>query len=259
MKTTFALFLLLISCAFGKISEVTHFKELAEYVDGKTLILLDIDDTLLIPCQMVGSDEWFGARWNHWQEKGLSFSEALEKTLAEWEGIRHLTRMHIVEPETDRIIKHLQDSGHCVMGLTTQGLALATRTYLQLQEQSIDLTRSSPCPEDCYFTLRQHGVLYRHGILFTSGTHKGEALFRFCESIDFSPERIVFINDKASHLKEIEGIAEKRGVEFVGLRYAYSDLKKRAFDLKVADYQFRHSTLDRLLSDEEAKMLMERK
>lgn len=141
------------------------------------------------------------------------------------------------------------------MGLTTQGLALATRTSIQLKEQKIDLKTASPFAEDVYFLNDHHGVLYRNGILFTSGSHKGKALFTFCEKIGLSPQKIVFINDKTTHLSEIEIEAEKRGVEFIGLRYSYSDAKKAKFSPELAHIQFTHSSFDKILSDEEAAQL----
>ena len=49
--------------------------------------------------------------------------------------------------------------------------------------------------------------------------------------------------------------AEKRGVEFIGLRYAYSDEKKARFSPEIADIQFTHSSFNKILSDEEAKQI----
>ncbi len=236
----------------AQIVEMPHFSQVLSYAEPDTLLILDIDDTLLIPTQMLGCDEWFQYRWNEYVRQGLNSKQALEKALSEWEGVRHLTQMEIVEPDSEAIIRDLQEQGHQVIGLTTQGLALATRTYLQLLEKQIDLSLTAPCQEDCYLQAQEHGVLYRKGILFTSGTAKGEALFRFCEKIGFQPKKIVFVNDKASHLADIEGAAEKRGVAFIGLRYSYSDSRKKAFVPEIADYQFRHSSFDRILSDQEA-------
>lgn len=230
------------------IIDISHFAELVDYVDEKTLVLVDIDDTLLITKQMLGCDEWFQQRYKE--------TQSLEKALAEWEAVRHLTEMELVEAETDQVIKKLQTEKIQLMGFTTQGLALATRTVQQLLAEQIDLSITAPLQEDHYFQVGQHGILFRNGVLFTSGTHKGKALFQFWEGASLSYPRIVFINDKASHLQEVEREAEARGIEFVGLRYGYSDVKKGQFSPLVADYQFTHSSLKHLLSDEEALVQM---
>lgn len=248
--------LLLQSVVFSKIIECNHFLEIYSHIDQKTLIVLDIDDTLLVPEQMLGSDEWFCHRIKAYQAVNYSKNEALEKALAEWEGIRHLSKMKLVEPSTDEIIKDLQAKGYKVMGLTTQGLGLATRTYLQLQSNNIDLTKTAPCSQDCFFLEGDHGILFRHGILFTSGTSKELCFEKLCEVLSFSPEKILFVNDKKTHLADLEKFAEKKGIPFIGLRYGYSDFRKKAFNPFVADYQFEHSSCSHLMSDEEALLNM---
>lgn len=240
-----------LSSIDAEIIEIQNFRQLASHVTPNTLVLVDIDDTLLIPSQMLGCDEWFLYRWNKYQSEGLSVSESLEKSLAVWEGVRHLTKMDLVEEGNEAVLKELQDQGHCIMGLTSQGLALATRTSLQLKEHNIDFSNSCPFSQDYYMQLSGHGILYRNGILFTSGRSKGESLFKLCEGFGYMPQRIVFINDKATHLADIEGTAKQKGVEFIGLRYAYSDARKAAFRSEIAEFQFSHSSFDHILSDEE--------
>ncbi|MES2274001.1 MAG: DUF2608 domain-containing protein, partial [Chlamydiota bacterium] len=78
---------------FAEIKDVAHFDELISEITPETLILLDIDDTLLVPVQMLGCDEWFQFQLQKHQGTGLSVQDALEKTLAEWEAVRHITQM----------------------------------------------------------------------------------------------------------------------------------------------------------------------
>lgn len=249
MKKIFLLLSMTVAL-FGEIYEAAHFNELYSHLIPGTLVVLDIDDTLLIPAQMMGCDEWFMSRL---KSKEMNESDALEKTLAEWEGVRHLTKMEIVEKGTEGIVKDLQKQGYQVMGLTTQGLALATRTKLQLLENQINLSLTCPTPEDHYYLVDGHGVLFRSGILFTSNTHKGRALFGLLDRIGLKPNKIIFINDKKSHLIPVDEDSKTRGVEFVGLRYGFSDAKKAAYDDEIANYQFNHSSFSHILSDDEAR------
>jgi hypothetical protein len=249
----------------GEIFETHHFNELLSHVTPGSLVILDIDDTLLIPEQMLGCDKWFEGLRKKYESEGMTVREALEKSLAQWEAVRHLTKMEVVEPGTVEIVKALQDKGHCVMGLTTQGLALATRTALQLSTHHIDLSVTAPTQEGLYINLgdrksnhSNHGALFRNGILFTSGMNKGEALFKLCDKIRYKPKKIIFINDKATHLAEVENVAKKRKVKFVGLRYAYSDARKESFREDIADLQFKQSTFGRFISDSEAMEILER-
>jgi hypothetical protein len=249
------LYISLSSLCFGKIVECVHFNTIYEHLDKDTLIILDIDDTLLIPEQMLGCDEWFLERLTE-HKKSLKESEALEKALAEWEGVRHLTKMMLVEPATALIVQDLQNKHYLVMGLTTQGLALATRTSLQLKQNHIDLSLAAPSKEDHYFLINNHGILYRNGILFTSGQSKAHSLKALCQSMAIHPKKIVFVNDKASHLKDLEQYALEENIPFTGLRYGYSDFRKKAFSKAVADYQFNNSSFNQILSDEKAQALL---
>lgn len=257
MKTLICFFLLALTAQMEAIIvETAHFQEIVSYIEKDTLVILDIDDTLLIPKQMLGCDEWFKHRCKEHCATGISSTDALEKTLAEWEAIRHISKMQIVEPGTERVVSSMQELGVTVMGLTTQGLALATRTVEQLKELQLNLTLTAPSPDDTCLAINRHCILYRKGILFTSGMPKGECLFALCEKIGYEPKRIVFINDKTSHLEDVQSSAETRGIEFIGLRYGFSDQRKEAFRSEIADYQFAHSTFQHLLSDEEAKSMM---
>ena len=252
MKILF-FFIFIYSSIGAKIIEIKHFSESIPYLTKDTIFILDIDDTLLVPKQMLGSDMWFEDRIK--QQKGLSSTEAFEKTLNEWEGIRHFTQMQIVEPGVQKIIEELQKKEHLIIGLSTQSLTLSKVTFKQLINNQIDLRVTAP-QESYYFQNKNKGVLYVNGILFTSGTSKGKALFQLLEKTKQRFKRIVFMNDKTSHLADIEQEAEKNHVEFIGLRYGYSDFRKKSFDSRMAHIQLNQSGFTRILSDEEAKALL---
>ncbi len=234
---------------YGQIIETPHFSEIEKYVDPDTLVLLDIDDTLLVPSQTLGTDVWF--RHELERNKKAAVSDPLDQTLALWEAIRHLTQVEVVEKGADRIVGKMQRKGIAIMGLTTQGLALATRTVNQLKSLYFDLSKTAPSQEDSYFQ-NGHGVLYRKGVLFTAGTHKGSALLKFFELAKYRPKRVVFLNDKRPQLEEVEKSLEKAGIAVIGLRYGYSDARVGRFRPEIADIQLHHSSFGRILSDEEA-------
>lgn len=249
-----ALLLLLTSTSFvnGKIVEAPHFKDVVNYLSPSTLLVVDIDDTLLLPAQTLGTDVWFIYRLNQLKAQGNTPEAALDKALGEWEGIRNLTAIRIVEEGTDDILRDLQSKGVLVMGLTTQGLGLASRTVEQLKALKINLSATAPSSEEIFFFNNGHGVIFRRGILFTSGTKKGAALKTLLDQIGFKPERIVFINDKHTHLKDVEEDIQEAGIEFVGLRYSHEDQRIAQFNKDVAEIQWNESTFSHILSDQEA-------
>lgn len=249
-------FILLSSCMStflsGAIYEIKHFDEIETYVDKDTLLLLDIDDTLLSPCQMLGGDQWFRHRLEKHLEEHMNFTKALELAVAEWVAVRHMTQMELVEEGINTSLKRLQKRGFFVMGLTAQGCALSHRTVEHLRHHDIDLSIASPLTTPYYYEDQDQGILFRKGILFTSGTPKGRALIHLLEHFSWQPKKIVFVDDRESNLVDVEQAALDKTIDFIGLRYGYADGRKEQFDPSLADIQLKHSLFHSILSDEEA-------
>jgi Protein of unknown function (DUF2608) len=246
--------LLATSICRGEIIETMRFDTLKNYVKPTSLIILDIDNTLMIPIQELGTDQWFYHRIKRYEREGLNKAESLEKALAEWTAIQSITKVRVVEQGTQGVIKQLQDEGFTIMGLTTRGLGLSHRTIEQLKSIDIDLSITSPTDEDVYF-MNGQGVLFRSGILFTSGTHKGEAFKKFIDAIKYKVDSVVFINDKGSHIKELQETIVSLGIPFIGLRYGYLDEKVKNFSQDLSDIQWEH--FGHILSDEDANAILQ--
>lgn len=251
------LFTLLVQTGFAEIYEVSKLEEVYDYLsaecDRDTLIVFDIDNTLIEPVQELGTDQWFYHRIEDYIEAGHDARTALNRALREWVAIMNVTKIRLCEESAEAIVNDLQKQGYPVIGLTTRGLGLSTLTIEQLQEVGIDLSLAAPYEGDLLIK-NQRSVLYRGGILFTAGTHKGEALHRFFESIDYPAKRVMFINDKKSHLEPVEEMCAREGFEFVGLRYGYTDSRVQNFRRDLAKVQMEHFGC--ILSDEEAEQAM---
>lgn len=257
----------------GQIIEIPNFYAILEFISTGCWVALDIDDTLIVPKQSLGTDPWFFDIMAKRKEQGQSIHDALETTLAEQEAIRQLMDVNLVEEGTDYVISEMQNSGTTVFGLTTHGLSTATRTIHLLQTVGIDLTRTAPGREDIFFLngshnihlpsgqslSREEGVLFRHGILFTSGSHKGTAFCHLMDHLGQTPKKLIFINDKVEPLIDLEKSVEPLGIVFVGLRYNINDEKIKNYRPEIAQIEWENSTFDHLLSDEEAENILKGK
>jgi len=257
-KLTHTIFIvLLFVCSYidAEIIETAHFNEIENYIPNKDiLVILDIDNTLIEPVQELGTDQWFYHRLQEYIAKGLNSAEALDITLAEWHAIQSITKMQLVEKQIDETVAHMQKNGYTIMGLTTRGLSLSTRTVEQLHSVGVNLTKTAPTQEEIFFKNGLHYVLFRGGALFTAATHKGKALFTFLDAIDYKPKSVVFINDKATHLREVEVACIEKGIPFIGLRYGYTDERVKNFRKDIADIQFEH--FGHILSDKSAENIL---
>jgi len=243
--------------AAAEIVETMHFDTLKEYVDNETLIVLDIDNTLLETKQALGSDQWFYHHFKDYIAQGMSSEEALERALPEWEAIQNLTDVQLVEPGTAQTVAALQEKGYTVIGLTTRGLGMSKLAVQQLKKLGINLVTTAPTKEQVFFINEHemypndpHGVIFHQGILFTSGSHKGHAFSTLLEKLDLHPKKVVFINDKASHLKPVEEACVAKGIPFVGLRYGATDARVKGYNHEVGRLQWK--AFGQILSDEVA-------
>ena len=249
-------FLIAIFCfssLFGQIHEIKQIDEVFDHIHPETLILFDVDDTLICAPHLLGREQWFHDRVQLLQEEGFSLKEAQDQAFHEWHAFQHITRMDLVEEHTSRVIERLQEE-HVVMALTARDPALINPTRRQLAGHGIFLEKDSLLQESLHLSMKPTWTVYSEGVIFTCGGNKGKALFAFLDQIGFEPKEIVFVDDRKRGLSEVEECALERGIPFTGLRYGYLDVRSVPYDRKIAREQ--HAHLFKILSNEEAKEKM---
>lgn len=242
-----------ISLSHCDIIDVMQMSEVEKYITQDTLVIFDLDNTVMEPVQELGNDQWFYHRFEELKKEGDPH-HVLNDLLSYWHKIMVVTEMKLVESSTPAFIKSLQDQRRFpVMALTTRSMAISQSTLENLQKLGVNFEESSPNKAPIFFVQGHRYIFYDHGVLFTAGGHKGQALYHFLDTIRYYPKNIVFINDKATHLKEVEVASTDRGVNFIGLRYGFLDEKVRNFQKEVAQVQEKH--FKPILSDAEAEKL----
>ena len=244
----------------SQIIETKVFADILNYIQPNTLVILDIDDTLIEAKQTIGTDAWFRWRIDFYKKNGLESTLAFDKALLEWASVQCHTQVKLTEPGIDSIVRKMQEDNVPLMCLTTRASGLSTRTIELLNSVNIDMARTALVKDKILF-LNPHEVVFRDGILFTGGAHKGTSLFIFLEQIKHlmplkNIEQIVFINDKASHLADMQVSCEKRNIPFIGLRYGITDERVCNFCEITAQHQF--DLFSKLISDDEAHINIER-
>lgn len=246
----------LLSCIFLPIALFANIIESMTIYDvdknhqEETLVIYDLDNTLIQLNQLLGSDQWFYYRFKQLIEKLGDKDLALERAIAEWIAAQTLSKVSIVEEGSAELIKEQQERGIKIMGLTTRDCSMSMCTQRQLKELNIDLTPTAPSAKEHFFAKGKKGILFRNGVLYTSGSHKGECFRKFLELVDYKPKRVIFINDKYANIKEVADICYEDKIPFLGLRYGYLDEKIAKFDLEIAEIQMYN--FGNILSDEEA-------
>jgi hypothetical protein len=77
------------------------------------------------------------------------------------------------------------------------------------------------------------------GIVFTNTVSKGQALNAFLKYAQFTPKKIIFIDDKRKYLESVEEIASAHNIPFMGIEYtAAHDIQGEPLNEKRADLQY---------------------
>ena len=241
------LFIFCLSCVqvfsgSSTIRECASIGQVRPLVTPETLVVFDIDDTLLHTTQMFGSSIWFEESYNLQKTP-----ESIQLLIELSEAAQVATGVVAMEPKTADEIQLLQKSGACVMAMTSRSSNIRETTARQLRLLAIDFTRASPT--SVLFTL-QHipSSSFVDGVLFTSGGHKGQALKEFLRQIQRMPAKIIYLNDRRGPLEEAASSLSSV-TEYIGLRYQPADMLRKKYDPAIAEIEQRRFTL---LSDAEA-------
>ena len=255
----FTFFSLCLLSLNAKIIEVKNFSEINEHIKPDTLIIYDIDNTLIHLAQSLGGDTWFQNHKTMLMNQGFTFEQALDLTLDKWIRVQSVSATSLVENTAPAIISHYQEKGNSTMALTTRGFSMGRQTVRQLHGVNIDFESASlskmPVSFNNLIRFTGEPVIFYKGILFTAGSHKGAALFEFLNRINLQPTHILFINDKQQNIEEVEEYCTMHNVPFIGLRYGYLDASVESFNMNITRIQ--DHFFGKILSDIEALEVIE--
>ncbi len=250
----FLFLLLFFGYLQAQIIDIKNINEIKKTkINKETLIVFDLDNTIMRPKQSLGSDQWFYNRLEAYQGKGFDYNEAKEKTLTDFYEIQAITKVQLVEEDVRKIIGNLQKDNYLVVGLTARDPDFSLAALKQLNSLDVDLSKTAPYKKRIFF---ENGSSFRKGILFAFGQDKGKILSSFFEKINFKPKSIIFIDDKLSHVKEMENFCKSSKIKFIGYRYGYLDDNVKEFNAEIANIQQKYLTT--ILSDEEALKMVVR-
>lgn len=243
----------------AKVKEIKTFAQVLDHVKDKdTVLILSVDNALLKSPSQMGQRAWFYHRKSTHLKNGLKETDAIQKALAEWTSILNLFGQQPVANDIAKTIDQIQKKHIKIVGVSSRGLGLASLTIQHLAQGGIDLGRTSGIKQDVPVILGEKLLLYRNGVLFTSGVGKAIALKKLFELTKVSePKKIVMVSNDERTLKLTSEGMRYHGskVEFVPLRYSAMDETIKKFDPQVADVQFK--SMMNVQSDEQAKMTLQ--
>lgn len=219
-----------------KIIPIISFSEAEPYLDSldqKTLVIFDIDSTLIVPKDPLLHPKAFSAYKEVLRELFLSIS-ADQKHFLNHSIIAHPAMA--VEGCSVSFIKQLQDRQIPTIALTAakqgtfdaEGRKFHTVREQQLDTLGIDFSRCL-YPDRVFSSLQATYDDYptlKNGIIYSCGLHntKGMVLETFMNEIA-NIERVVLFDDKRKHLESVAAMLRNKfpNCEFLGFHYKGAD------------------------------------
>jgi FMN phosphatase YigB (HAD superfamily) len=276
-----SLMVLFSSCSlfkseFIEITSITQAENTLRQADQNTLVVFDIDQTLIDPAMKCGQPRY---QQNKIFQK---YRAELEQYLAErrkidpfygeiFESKIWQSSFELVEPKTLDIIKSLQARGIKIVALTSTQpgrFGIVDRMDIErsrnLKSVGIDFSTS----------FKDQGVelkglkpyignypTYYKGIIcpaLNAGNTKGTALIAFFDAIKWTPKKVIFFDDSKNNVISVADEMRAHAIPCVAFLYRAAFIPaKDSLDESLVrfqmDYLRKHDTV---LTDEEAAAMM---
>ena len=263
------LFTAFIFCLVARpaIKEAKTMNEALSSVDNDTVLIFDLDNTIIETIQALGSDQWVDYLKEKYRKEYGETGESEEaikakvlvKVLDDWKRVVRVTKVQPVEETTPELIRGLQAKGVRIMGLTARPVDLIGRTRSQLESVRVDLSKSTVSPEE--FTLAtspdvDFRAKFSGGILHSGNNPKGPLLTKFLlEKLKLQPKKIVFVDDKKGNVESVEAALNKiQGLDHTSYRYGGADKKVAGFRKELAEIEWEYFRA--ILSDSAAQAIL---
>ena len=252
----FLILSLFIPALKAEIIETSDITQITSHISQGTLVLLDIDNTIIQLTQTLGTPEWFSAFYKKRRALNISHEHAMKETVNIYLRVNEISAAKPVDLNTGIIIRNLQEQGIVILGLTSRDDSLYKATINHLKPTSINFNVGKF--QDYQLKLQTGAKSKVHnGIIFSGGKHKGECLEEFLSAVNWSPKKIVFVDDQLKAIQEVESAAVKNNTDYIGVRYGYLDDKAKNLNLDIAEIQLAHlEKTGHILSDEDALSLL---
>jgi hypothetical protein len=246
MKRFLQLLCLVPTLAWGMTIESDDPASILPHLTPDTLVVFDVDDTLVRATGHLGSRQWRNHIRSKLRAAGYVDEEVEEHLLRFWLFVRPYCPHALLDETIVSLIAQLPNTLAC----TRRHPVEADATEEDLASFNIRFTAPNesfplPCP---------HPALYKNGVIYAGANPKSVALQAYLTLRGTKPTSLILLDDQWYNINDLE--AANLTDNYVGIRYSAIDARVAAFDPQIADLQW--STLPAYLSDEEAAARLER-
>lgn len=230
----------------------------AHKLDEDSLILFDVDATLIVPNDVL------------LKPKGKDLFEQLVASCTERDLFREI-RMRaphsVVDDKSIDLVQNLQLNKIPVIAFTAAPSKVRSVEEPgvwrvdELQSYGFDFSPAFPglnfveLPKNA---TQQHVPLFRSGVLYSSLHPKGDILIAFLQQVGLKPKKVIFVDDELKHVQSVVASLDQQGISCVGIYYTAANEVPCDLNEEYARFQVNYFVEhDIWLSDSACKQLLE--
>lgn len=236
MKTILLTLISLISLSAGaKIIELQSMNDLQVTTwNEKTLVVFDIDNTLLRQDSMIGTHQWGDYMKERAMRAGVPEGEAKQYQYRVFGQLQDKLNVVPVENEVLALLKLIETKNIKHFALTARSAILKDVTAKQVETLKHNFSKNFPVQNDLT-KIEKH---LHQGIIFSGDVPKGELLKTIVENSPNEFDHIVFVDDKLYNLESIEESFANNPIKLESFRYGAADMFVNNFNPIIADLQY---------------------
>lgn len=253
------IFLLYTTVLDAKIVETPDINQIEYYVDKDSLILLDIDNTVIQLSQTLGTPEWFSDYYKKISASGRAKDDAMQETLKIYLRVNEVSEAKAVDERTVELIQKLQKAGVPILGLTSRDDAMLKTTIRQLKSANVNFNMGRFQNYELKLQAGERSKVQK-GIIFAGGKNKGVCLNEFFNATHWKPKRVIFVDDQLKAVQEVEIALLNTHIDYLGLRYSFLDNKVKKLNSNISEIQLEYlNNTGKIISDEAALQILKHK
>ena len=226
---------------------ISNIRQLETSLQANSLVVFDIDLTLLVPSQAVAMPQWVSAREKHLLKIYSDKSEAYDRLAADFSGVYNLVSFRPAEKDTAKFLESLnggklqRKKSYDTLALTARGFGLIQATRIHLKDN--DLKFSGHFIENRQPQFFNHQDLHNpialdRGVVYSSGQHKGMVLEKVITATNYPLKHLIFIDDEPHNLYKMAEVCGLKNWNCSLFHYAGTIEEVKRFDLDIANSQW---------------------
>lgn len=221
------------------ISQIDSIEDVIPYVDKKTLVLVDLDNTLITSAQTIGSTQWFDDMLKNNVKDETNENLAIQKAVDDWIEVQFHTKLVPIEDKTIKTMQKIQGLALHVIALTARSNNISDVTYDSLKDLGLDFKVNNNIPEQ--YLSRDKTTLHKNGIITAALHNKGKIVREFLRRNNLSKaqiNKIIFVDDKQKNVDQFAKSIINTQINVVGLKYNGAEEDVNNYSSKLAKLQF---------------------